>query len=179
MRLSIHPAITCPSIPPLNVCSSIYLYIYCLFRPSFPHPPIHRYFPSFISSSVSATIHTSTHQSILPSVIHSYPVNNSICLSIRLQLFLCYHSSIHPSSSMYHLFTIIWLFLFTYSISVTWSCLKLKRLSPWRRCLSSATWTKRKSKQVRVSKHEGHPASLSHVRIRTFHFAEGLILSER
>lgn len=115
MRLSIHPAITCPSIPPLNICSSIYLHIYCLFHPSFPHPPVHKYLPPIISSSASATIHTSAHQSILPSTIHSHPVNNSVCLSIRLQLFLCYHSSIHPSahpSSSAHLFTIIWFFLF-------------------------------------------------------------------
>lgn len=111
MRLSIHPAITCPSIPPLNICSSIYLHIYCLFHPSFPHPPVHKYLPPFISSSASATIHTSAHQSILPSIIHSHSVNNAVCPSIRLQLFFCYRPSAHSSSSA-HLFTIIWFFLF-------------------------------------------------------------------
>lgn len=105
MCLSIHPAVTCPSIPLLNVCSSIYLHIYCLFHPSFPHPPVHKYLPSFILF-ISLRHHPHIRPSIHPFVHYTSISSQQFYLSKHPSPAISLLPFIYPSiiiyASLYH-----------------------------------------------------------------------------
>lgn len=96
MHLSIHPAITCSFIPPLNICSSIYLHIYCLFHPSFPHPPVHK-LPSSYYLFISLCHHPHIRPSIHPSVHYTFTSSQQFCLSKHLSPAISLLPFIYPS----------------------------------------------------------------------------------